>query len=245
MKNLNFRSVGINILSLFFMASSAFIAFSFVPHKKSSIVGGIKYNETINTMHHIDPNNFARLHEFEKVGLKAVAEQRQAETTLDANNTISTTIVRTYAHKEWMIIPASIADSSNIWLSQVSVANGVPVYLNAYHFRKVALVLNQRYDLHNSQFEAEHQNLSDESYNNLIQSIEFDEEKPLSDFENSKNFVSQRRYVADIMSAWLDNPLEETDPQKGKVDNVVLASMINPMDIFVIDNVQDTFVSIN
>lgn len=95
--------------------SIALIGYAFVPqHRDANIIAGLRYEETSITTHNINPNDFAKLYEFEKVGLKQIEEKRYVETTLGSNNEITTTITiaKTNAYEEGMVTPGRIVMDS-------------------------------------------------------------------------------------------------------------------------------------
>lgn len=83
--------------------------------------------------------------------------------------------------------------------------NGILVFRDLQHFFDVYECLNIAYENYNDSFEASHSSLSDSLYNELCDSLNFDEDLPLLNFESNFTYVSYRRHMLNLEDQWLDN----------------------------------------
>lgn len=66
------------------------------------------------------------------------------------------------------------------------------------HFQDVYDCLEQAYETWNDDFESQHSLLSDDDYNDYCDSIGFEDDQPLIDFESALNFYSYRKYMSGL-----------------------------------------------
>lgn len=109
-------------------------------------------------------------------------------------------------------------------------SNSFLVFPNLAEFKNTYDCLNTAYEKWNDDFETAHGALSDSAYNALADSLNFNEDQPLIDFENFYHFTSTRKYTDSLEQIWLDNnPLNPaTDPDNNTVtDDVIMSTLLN------------------
>ncbi|MDZ4823024.1 MAG: hypothetical protein SH856_06160 [Flavobacteriales bacterium] len=73
------------------------------------------------------------------------------------------------------------------------------------HYIQVYNCLEQEYEEYNDAWEIQNSSLTEDAYNALCESINFDEDKPLIEFETNLSFSSFRAYLLQQELLWLEN----------------------------------------
>lgn len=87
----------------------------------------------------------------------------------------------------------------------VTVCNGTFIFANQAEYDVVYNCLEQEYEQHNDDFEAQYANLNDDDFNAMADQTGFDEDATLLAFEQGKSFNSYRQLLRDLEDAWLNN----------------------------------------
>lgn len=85
------------------------------------------------------------------------------------------------------------------------VCNGMLEFRDLQHFFDVYECLNISYENYNDSFESLYSSLNDSLYNELCDSLNFNEDLPLINFESNFAYVSYRRHFSNLEDQWLDN----------------------------------------
>jgi hypothetical protein len=106
--------------------------------------------------------------------------------------------------------------------------NQIPHYSTQQVFDAVYQCLEAQYEQYNDNFEAAHPNLSDDAYDDLVDSLGFDEETTLKNWEVSKGYGSLRTHLNNEEAIWLANGMDpNTDPFDHAVSDLILLTMMN------------------
>ena len=105
-------------------------------------------------------------------------------------------------------------DAGSDCVFNVTVCNGTFIFADQAEYDVVYNCLEQEYEKHNDDFEAQYANLNDDDFNAMADQTGFDEDATLLSFENSHSFVSYRQLLRDLEDAWLNNSIlnPATDP---------------------------------
>ncbi|MFQ6610722.1 MAG: hypothetical protein ACE5D7_07980 [Fidelibacterota bacterium] len=101
---------------------------------------------------------------------------------------------------------SSLIPACPYYYSQIGVTTtGMLSFVDSNHFEQVIKCLEKAVDDYNDAFEAVYGELSDDEIEKVIDSLNFNEDQPLIDLENSLNFYSLRKDIEAKMDVWLDN----------------------------------------
>lgn len=105
----------------------------------------------------------------------------------------------------------------------------IPTYTDMQHFEDVYNCLDEAYEIWNDDFEAEHADLSEDDYNDYCDSVGFEDDQPLIDFENALNFDSYRKCLHELEETWLANGAVDGDhPENGDIiEDDIMATMFS------------------
>lgn len=114
--------------------------------------------------------------------------------------------------------------------SGIEQINGLLQFQSMEHFKSVLNDLEHQADEWDSTFVAENSEMTLEELNNYEEQINFDSQKPLTDFENLYNFYSLRKEILTEEEIWLQNEVfdPETDPDNHFVVTVEERTLLNP-----------------
>ncbi|MBS1765717.1 MAG: hypothetical protein JSS90_12210 [Bacteroidetes bacterium] len=109
------------------------------------------------------------------------------------------------------------------------VCDHILAFTDMQQFQDVYDCLDQAYETWNDDFESAHSSLSDDDYNDYCDSVGFEDDQPLIDFESSLNFYSYRKYMNGLEDTWLANGADSaSDPDNNDVlDDDILATMFS------------------
>lgn len=109
------------------------------------------------------------------------------------------------------------------------VCDHILKFTDMQQFQDVYNCLDQANETWNDNFEAAHSSLSDDDYNAYCDSVGFEEDQPLIDFESALNFYSYRKYMSGLEDTWLANGADSaSDPENGDVlEDDILATMFS------------------
>lgn len=104
------------------------------------------------------------------------------------------------------------------------------VFQNGSQFTRVMECLAQQVDDHGDGFESQTTAMTDDEASDYAESIGFDDDQPLINFENNLGFYSLRTQIASDLVQWLNHPVldENTDPDNHVVIDDVLRALLNP-----------------
>jgi hypothetical protein len=106
--------------------------------------------------------------------------------------------------------------------------NQIPHYPTTQVFDAVYQCLDAQYEQYNDNFEAAHPNLSDDAYDDLVDSLAFNEEATLKNWEVSKGYTSLRTHLNNEEDIWLANGMDpNTDPFDHAISDLILLTMLN------------------
>ncbi len=106
--------------------------------------------------------------------------------------------------------------------------NQIPHYSSTQVFDAVYQCLEAQYEQYNDNFEAAHPNLSDDAYDDLVDSLAFNEEATLKNWEVAKGYGSLRTHLNNLEDIWLANGMDpNTDPFDHAVSDLILLTMMN------------------
>ncbi len=106
--------------------------------------------------------------------------------------------------------------------------NQIPHYPTQQVFDAVYQCLEAQYEQYNDNFEAAHPNLSDDAYDDLVDSLGFNEEHTLKDWETTKGYTSLRTFLNNEEAIWLANGMDpNSDPFDHAICDLILLTMIN------------------
>lgn len=109
------------------------------------------------------------------------------------------------------------------------VCDHILKFTDMQQFQDVYNCLDQAYETWNDNFESLHSSLSDDDYNAYCDSVGFEDDQPLIDFESALNFYSYRKYMSGLETTWLANGADSaSDPENGDVlEDDILATMFS------------------
>lgn len=111
------------------------------------------------------------------------------------------------------------------------VCGNMLYFTDMNHFQDVYTCLEVECEKWNDAFDLQYSNLNDDDLNDLIDSIGWDEEQPLLNFETlyAPNFNSRRAYLRNLEQTWLNNGMDTTnDPTEYDVlDDEILSTLFN------------------
>jgi hypothetical protein len=104
------------------------------------------------------------------------------------------------------------------------------VFQDGNQFSRVMECLAQQVDDYGDAFDNQVGGMTDEQAETYAQSIGFDEDQPLINFENNLGFYSLRTKIESDLVQWLNHPVldENTDPDNHVVIDDVLRALLNP-----------------
>jgi hypothetical protein len=92
-------------------------------------------------------------------------------------------------------------------------------FTDTAHYQAVYDCLEQEYEAHQDWALGQYGQLNDEAYNDILDSIGFNDDEPLQDFEQCLGFSSYRRLLWTMENAWLASGMDPNlDPDN--VDNI-------------------------
>lgn len=99
-------------------------------------------------------------------------------------------------------------------------------------YRSTIENLDTQVDSHNAAFDQLTNGMTDEQADAYAESIGFDEDKPVTDFENQHNFCSLRKKLITLENQWLDQQGDgswnmDADPDNYYVDDEVERALLN------------------
>jgi hypothetical protein len=103
------------------------------------------------------------------------------------------------------------------------------VFQDGNHFTRVMTCLSEQVDNNEENFENQTASMTDDDANRYAQSIRYEEDQPLIDFENSLGFYSLRSKLSAASEQWLNNPVldETTNPDNHVIVDDVLRALLN------------------
>ena len=104
------------------------------------------------------------------------------------------------------------------------------VFNDGQQFTNVMHCLEQQVDDHGEAFDSQTDGMTDDQATTYAESIGFDEDQPLVNFENGLGFYSLRTKIAADLVQWLNNPVldDNTDPDNHVIIDDVLRALLNP-----------------
>lgn len=104
------------------------------------------------------------------------------------------------------------------------------VFQDGNQFTNVMECLSQQVDNHGDAFDNQTDGMTDDQATTYAESIGFDEDQPLINFENGLGFYSLRTKIAADLVQWLNHPVldENTDPDNHVIVDDVLRALLNP-----------------
>ena len=115
-------------------------------------------------------------------------------------------------------------------IKSVAFDGNMLVFQNGSQFKRVMECLVQKVDDHGDAFDTQTDGMTDEDAEVYAQSVNFDEDQPLINFENHLGFYSLRTKIEADLVQWLNHPVldETTDPDNHVVIDDVLRALLNP-----------------
>lgn len=115
------------------------------------------------------------------------------------------------------------------FIDHVEQENGVLAFPNSDYLLEVLAFLENEVDNWNTHFLEKHRHFSDDSLSILAEELNFNEEKPLFDFEDRFNFTSLRKIISDNENEWLQNMGEssENDPDNHFIEDETVRTILN------------------
>lgn len=115
---------------------------------------------------------------------------------------------------------------------------GLLMFNSLEHFQSVYECLEDELEAHCDAMENANANLSDEDYNDLIESTGWDESQPLADFEATASHRSYRMEMENAEDLWLANGATGPHPDESAItDDEILATILSSTRGFIIGNV--------
>lgn len=111
------------------------------------------------------------------------------------------------------------------------VCGNMLYFTDMNHFQDVYACLEVECEQWNDAFDLQYSSLNDDDLNDLIDSIGWDEEQPLANFESvySPNFTSHRAYLRNLEQTWLNNGMDTTNgpTEYDVLDDEILRTLFN------------------
>ena len=110
--------------------------------------------------------------------------------------------------------------------------NNIMVFASIELYNSTIENLETQVDSHNAYFDQLTNGMTDEQADTYAESIGFDEDKPITDFENQHNFCSLRKKLITLENQWLDQQGDgnwdlNTDPDSYYIDDDVERALLN------------------
>ncbi len=119
---------------------------------------------------------------------------------------------------------------NNLCPSRAPICGGVLEFTDEAEFEAVLLCLENQYEEWCDDFESANSSLTENEYNALIESTNWDEEQTLVNWENSSpGYYSLRRFIRQQVEIWMQNDVLniETDPDNFPIDDEVERTLYN------------------
>lgn len=139
-------------------------------------------------------------------------------------------------------------------VSAVNIDNGIPtecannilVFPTLQSYEDAIDTFDNLIDQHNDDFDQITAGMSDEEADDYADEIGFDEDEPLTKFENELEFCSLRKYILELENNWLQQQGNgswnlDTDPSNYFIDDATEQALLSYGSEFIVGNCKDGY----